>query len=138
VSQEREGREEREASVGADPRQELGAEGEEAACGLLRESGYRILERNYRTRLGELDAVAFEGGELVFVEVRSRSTDGFGSGAESVGPRKQKQLVKMAQVYIQDKRVGYQQPCRFDVVEMQARASGEWNSRLIRDAFSAE
>jgi len=124
--------------VPEDRRKQLGDEGEEQACRLLRRSGYRILERNYRTRIGELDAVAFEDGELVFVEVRSRSGEGFGSGAESVGPRKQRQLIKMAQVYMQDRRVSPEQTCRFDVVELEPLGGGRWDGSLIRDAFSAE
>jgi putative endonuclease len=120
-----------------DFRKELGAGGEEEACRLLRGSGYRILERNYRTRWGELDAVASEGGELVFVEVRARSSDEFGSGAESVGPVKQRQLVRMAQVYMQDRRVGPEQTCRFDVVELEALSGGGWRGNVIRDAFDA-
>jgi putative endonuclease len=122
----------------SDPRSQLGADGEEAACRLLRRSGYRILERNYRTRLGELDAIAHQGGELVFVEVRSRTGGDFGSGADSVGPAKQRQLVKMAQFYIQDKRVDERQACRFDVVEMAPLADGRWDGNVIRDAFDAE
>ncbi len=121
----------------ADARKRLGAAGEQAACKLLRKSGYRILERNYRTRWGELDAVAFEDGELVFVEVRSRSSDEFGSGAESVGPAKRRQLVKMAQLYLAEKNVGEDRPCRFDVVEMEALPDGKWNGNVIRNAFDA-
>jgi putative endonuclease len=124
--------------VTADPRRELGREGERAACRLLRRSGYRILERNYRTRWGELDAVAFEGGELVFVEVRSRSSEDFGSGAESVGPDKRRQLVRMARMYLADRRPGDDQGCRFDVVEMSPLAAGGWRGNVIRDAFDAE
>ena len=121
-----------------DQRRELGREGEKEACRLLRRSGYRILERNYRTRWGELDAVAFEAGELVFVEVRSRSTEEFGSGAESVGPDKRRQLVRMARMYLADRKPGEEQGCRFDVVEMSPLAGGGWSGNVIRDAFDAE
>ncbi len=120
-----------------DYRKQLGDDGEEVACRLLRKSGYRILERNYSTRLGELDAVAFEDGQLVFVEVRSRSGSEFGSGAESVGAIKQRKLIKMAQVYIQDRKVAGGQDCRFDVVELEPLGDGRWSGAVIRDAFSA-
>jgi len=123
---------------GPDGRRELGAGGEEEACRLLRGSGYRILERNYRTRWGELDAVAAEGGELVFVEVRARSSEQFGTGAESVGPAKQRQLVRMAKMYLQDRRVGPEQACRFDVVELEKLPAGDWRGNVIRDAFEAQ
>jgi putative endonuclease len=120
-----------------DGRKALGADGEEEACRLLRGRGYRVLERNYRTRWGELDAVALEAGELVFVEVRSRSTGEFGSGAESVGPAKQRQLVRMAQMYMSDRRVPPERVCRFDVVEMQPLPEGGWRGSVVRDAFQA-
>ena len=121
----------------ADARKRLGADGEKAACRMLRKAGYRILERNYRTRWGELDAVAFESGELVFVEVRSRSSAEFGSGAESVGTAKQRQLVRIAQLYLAEKNVGEDRPCRFDVVEMEALPGGKWSGNVIRNAFEA-
>jgi putative endonuclease len=121
-----------------DPRHELGAGGEEAACRLLLDSGYRILERNYRTRIGELDAIAFQDGQLVFVEVRTRSGTGFGSGAESVGPRKRRQMIRVAQVYLQQRKVDQRQTCRFDVVEMEPLPDGGWDGALIRDAFEVE
>ena len=119
-----------------DARKRLGAAGEKAACKLLRNVGYRVLERNYRNRYGELDAVALEDGDLVFVEVRSRSSDDFGSGADSVGPAKQRQIAKMARLYLQEKRIG-DRPCRFDVVEMDLAGDGSWSGRVIRNAFSA-
>ena len=121
---------------GDDPRRQLGADGESEACRLLRRSGYRILERNYRTRWGELDAVAFQDGELVFVEVRSRTSPRFGSGAESVGGAKRRQLVKMAGLYLAEKDVA-DRPCRFDVVEMEMTGGGKWKGSIIRDAFDA-
>jgi putative endonuclease len=121
---------------GTDQRKQLGARGEEAACRLLRRAGYRIVDRNYRTRWGELDVVATEAGELVFVEVRTRSTAEFGTGAESVGPAKQRQLERMARIYIQQRRVAETCPCRFDVVEMEPASGGSWSGAVIRDAFS--
>ena len=121
----------------ADARRELGREGEDAACRMLRKSGYRVLERNYRNRHGELDAVAFQDGELVFVEVRSRGSEDFGSGAESVTAAKQRQIVKMARLYLQEKDAS-DRPCRFDVVEMMRLPNGRWQGNIIKDAFSAD
>ena len=122
-----------------DARKELGNAGEDAACALLRKAGYRILERNWRNKWGELDAVAWENDELVFVEIRSRSSGGFGTGAESVTPRKQKQIVRAARIYMSEKRLdANQQPCRFDVVAMLHTAAGTWEGEIIKAAFSAE
>jgi len=122
-----------------DPRQELGDAGEDAACKLLRRAGYRILERNWRNKWGELDAIAWEADELVFVEVRSRSSGGFGTGAESVTPRKQKQIIRAARIYMSAKKLdACAQPCRFDVVEMLYTSDGTWKGEIIKGAFGAE
>ena len=118
-----------------DNRKVLGESGERQARRLLKKAGYRILESNYRTRVGELDVVAFEDGEIVFVEVKTRSGDDFGSGAEAVNLAKQRKLTTMARVYLQDKNVGDERPCRFDVVEIECGPQGEWSGRIIRDAF---
>jgi putative endonuclease len=126
------------ANGSTDQRKLLGDQGEELACRFLGKSGYRILERNFRTRWGELDAVAWEDGELVFVEVRTRSGSQMGSAAESVGPHKQRQLIKMAKLYLVNKRVSQEQTCRFDVVEMQPVDEDQWACNIIRDAFILE
>jgi putative endonuclease len=121
----------------ADRRKALGAEGEAAACELLRKSGYRVLERNWRNRWGELDAVAWQDGQIVFVEVRARSSEDFGTPAESVTAGKRRRLVRMAQLYLQEKAAA-EQSCRFDVVEMAPLAGGGWQGHVIRDAFAAD
>ncbi len=123
---------------GTDLRKLLGDQGEELACRFLRKNGYRILERNFSTRWGELDAVAWEDDELVFVEVRTRSGGQMGSAAESVGPHKQRQLIKMAKLYLVNKRVSQEQFCRFDVVEMHSAQEDQWTCNIVRDAFIME
>ena len=125
--------------VKMDARKQLGDAGEEAACKLLRSAGYRILERNRRNKWGELDAIAWEADELVFVEIRSRSSADFGTGAESVTPRKQKQIIRAAKIYLQEKRLDANlQPCRFDVVEMLYMPDGSWKGEILKGAFAAD
>lgn len=120
-----------------DRRKLLGDSAEAAACELLRAAGYRILERNHRNRWGEIDIIAWESGELVFVEVRARSSSDFGTPAESVTRGKRQKLIRMARIYLQEKDVA-EQPCRFDVVEMERAPCGEWKGNVIRGAFSVE
>ncbi|MFL4472487.1 YraN family protein [Paeniglutamicibacter sp. MACA_103] len=72
--------------------QELGAAGEELAASYLAGAGYRVLERNWRCRLGELDIVAETHGQVVGVEVKTRSSSGFGHPAEAVNPAKLRRL----------------------------------------------
>jgi putative endonuclease len=91
----------------------------------------RLVERNYRCRLGELDLVMRDGEVLVFVEVRYRRSRAFGGGAESVGTVKQGRLIAAAQHYLQARNAGAD-PSRFDVVALDG-AGCDW----IRDAFHA-
>ena len=96
-------------------RKELGAKGEEIALRYLKSRGYRILERNYRIKFGEIDIIAEQGDNLVFIEVKTRSDNHFGSPFESVTKQKQKQLSKVALEYI-SKQGWHNRPARFDVV----------------------
>jgi putative endonuclease len=96
-------------------RQRLGVEGESIACAELERLGYLIVERNYRSRFGEIDIVANDKGTIVFVEVKTKTTDSFGDPVEEVTPQKQRQIVSMGQEYA-TYRCGPHTPCRFDVV----------------------
>lgn len=104
-------------------RPELGALGERHAARFLRACGLRVLERNYRTTLGELDLIARDADTLVFVEVRTRADDGAVSPLETVDARKQQQLVRLARAYLRRHRLA-DIPCRFDVVEVFATPTG--------------
>lgn len=98
-------------------RQALGRLGEELAARELERRGYAILARRYRTRHGEIDIVADDRGTLVFVEVKARAGDAFGTGGDAVTPSKRRQLVRMATEYLMRMRVSGR-PCRFDVVSV--------------------
>ena len=80
--------------------QSVGKLGEDLVCHYLKKNGYRILERNYRFRYGEIDIIAAKKGHTAFVEVKTRNTDAFGTPAEAVGIRKQKSILLAAQQYI--------------------------------------
>ena len=112
----------------ATPAQRAGDRGEERAALFLHRHGVRIVARNYRTRLGEIDLIVYEGGILVFIEVRMRSAARFGGGAESVDLRKQRRIELAARHYLM--RLGQEPPCRFDVVSLE-RDEPTW----IRGAF---
>ena len=103
---------------------------EQQAARYLEEQGYRILERNYRCRLGEIDLVARNGAYLVFVEVKYRTDGHAGYGFESVDAKKQRRIVRAASWYLYERHIREEQPCRFDVVSF----LGE-DVTLIRDAF---
>ena len=112
----------------------LGKLGEQQALEFLLARGYRILERNYRTRYGELDLVAKESGAVCIIEVRSRSTAGFASAAESVTPAKQKKIIRAALAYLQERGL-LEEKIRFDVVCVD-NSGPKGEVTLIKDAFS--
>ena len=114
----------------------LGARGEEAAADYLERKGYAILERNYRCRAGEVDMIAGDGADVVFVEVKTRRSRRFGSGAEAVGRQKQMALARLAAEYLARRRlVGVN--CRFDVVVVDETAEG-FRIEHIRNAFEVQ
>jgi putative endonuclease len=84
-----------------EPRQAAGRAGEALAVEHLRAIGYTIVATNWRTRFGEIDVVARDRDTVVVVEVRSRRSAAFGTAADSVDPRKQRRLVRMAEAYLQ-------------------------------------
>jgi putative endonuclease len=91
--------------VSDDVRHRLGAAGERLAAEHLQRRGFAILERNYRTRWGELDIVAFDGRTLAFCEVKTRRAGGRAGGAlEAVGARKQTRVRKMAGSWLVERR----------------------------------
>ena len=109
---------------------ETGSRFEEMAAGYLRDMGYVILERNYRTRLGEIDIIARDGKALVFIEVKYRMNLEKGDPAEAVHGQKQRRIRNAARMYLYRHQLGEEVPCRFDVV-----AILDSEIRLIRDAF---
>jgi putative endonuclease len=113
----------------------LGREGEDRAAQFLKKQGYKILERNYSTPQGEIDLIALHRGEVVFVEVKTRTNDAYGAPELAVNPRKQQRMVKAALGYIKYKKL-HQVPCRFDVVAISAAT--EQSIDLIENAFEMD
>ena len=95
----------------------LGARGEDAAADAYRGRGYRIVARNWRCRLGEIDLVVERGGVLVFCEVKSRRGVAFGGGYEAVSWRKQAKLRALAEAFLQA-HGSRPQAVRFDVASV--------------------
>lgn len=93
----------------------LGKQGEELAARHLEQRGFKIVARNYRTPVGELDIIARDRCHLLFVEVKTRRGTAFGTPAEAVGAHKQRQIVRAAQWYLSSRSFPDLQP-RFDVI----------------------
>jgi putative endonuclease len=107
--------------VAQDPRRDLGALGERIACDHLRKSGYTVVERNFRTRGGEIDVVASDERFLVFCEVKTRvGTAGAALGPlVAIGPRKRHQLRRMAGEWLRRRAAGdrpHPPDMRFDAI----------------------
>lgn len=107
------------------------------AWNFLRKQGYAILEKNHRTRFGEVDVIARQGETLVFLEVKTRRDDRLGRPEESVDWRKQKKLVQVAQSYLQANGLE-ERPARFDVLSVLWDGTGEPEFSLIQDAFMVD
>lgn len=114
-----------------------GRDYESMACDYLQQQGLRLIERNYRSRQGEIDLIMMDGDYLVFVEVRYRSSPRFGNGAETIDQRKQFRLIATAARYLQERRRSTSQAARFDVISIgpqQNTSTIHW----IKDAIQAE
>jgi putative endonuclease len=97
-------------------RSAIGRWGEQAVAGWLAQRGYRLLARNWRRREGEIDIIALEGTTLVFIEVKTRRSETFGAPEEGIDTRKQRQLTRLAQRYLDENPTLAFDSCRFDVV----------------------
>ena len=118
-------------------KQNAGKLGEELAADTLQSLGYAILARRHRTRYGEIDIIAQDQGTLVFVEVKARGSDRFGTAAESVTASKQRRILAMALDYLS--WVNHlDAPCRFDVVAIDGLGTSDSSVKVIKDAFVAD
>ena len=98
-------------------RLQFGREGESAAIAFLKKEGYRILEKNFRSKLGEIDVIAEQAGVIVFIEVKARSDHEFGHPFDALTPTKQKKIIQTTQSFLVQKRIP-DKPVRFDVVAL--------------------
>ena len=118
------------------PPKTLGQRGEALAARFLRRRGYRVVARGDRHKLGELDIVAVDGRTVVFVEVKTRSTDEHGHPSDAVTPDKQRRLTRLALAFL--KRHGLlETPARFDVVAITWPEHGRPKIEHLKNAFDA-
>ena len=110
-----------------------GKKGEKIAAFFLKKNGYRISEINFRCILGEIDIIARDKGELVFIEVKTRKSIELGYPEQAVGIRKQKKMSQLALWYLQKKNIT-DTSARFDIVAITMLPSGN-EIKLIKDAF---
>jgi putative endonuclease len=111
----------------------LGTKGEDLAVRFLQKKGYRIVKRNYKTPVGEIDIIAKDGDTIVFIEVKTRTDISFGYPFEAVNNRKRQKLKNLALLYL--KRQGKESPVRFDVLSIFCMDDGKKDIEHIKDAF---
>lgn len=110
----------------------LGQAGEDQATAALKKDGYRIIERNYRNRFGEIDIIAEEGEYLVFVEVKKRSTAAFGDPLHAINIAKRRHIIRSAMFYLKANR-SFDRRIRFDVVGIERD-----KVRIVKHAFTLD
>lgn len=120
----------------------IGERGENIAAEYLEQAGYRIMDRNYRFEQAEVDLVCFQpspdqkGGEIVFVEVKTRSGLGFGAPEEAVTEEKQQHIVHAARAYLYERQLEGA-PVRFDVIGIVLHRGAAPDIEHFEDAFWA-
>jgi len=120
-------------------RKRLGASGERVAANWLEARGYRIVARNWRCPYGEIDLIAEQDGELVFVEVKTRRGTSHGAPEEAITPAKRTRLIAAMQTYLAESGTRDDQPFRIDVIAVDVAASGAFQGvRHFPRAVGAE
>ena len=114
----------------------FGKEGEKAAVKFLKKRGYRIIEKNYHNKSGEIDIIGEQDQVLVFIEVKSRADTEYGDPLEAVTPYKQRKICQVARGFMAQHRIE-NRDCRFDVVGIKGNPNEprSWEVGLIQDAF---
>ncbi len=116
-------------------RQGLGRWGEDRAAEFLKAKGYRILERNYKNKIGEIDIIASDGKILLFVEVKTRRSLAYGQPYESVTRHKQIKIARVAFAYLKHRLGKVDVNARFDVISIIREESGQARIEHIPHAF---
>ncbi len=112
---------------------DIGNKGEDLAVKFLRQKGYLIVEKNFKTKFGEIDIIAKDNNTIVFVEVKTRTNDYFGYPFEAVDERKRMKLKNLALIFM--KKYNKEFPIRFDIVSILFMSNGNKKIEHIKDAF---
>lgn len=115
----------------------LGERGEALAWNFLKKMGYAILEKNYRTRFGEIDVIAVKDDSLIFIEIKTRRNHHFGLPAEAVDWRKRQKMIRVAESYLQQKKMENRE-ARFDILSITWDGTTEPHFEILDNAFSLE
>jgi putative endonuclease len=104
---------------------------EDEACDYLQQYGLRLIEKNYRSQIGEIDLIMQDADYIVFIEVRFRKKADYGNTLETITPGKQRRIIRTALLYLQEKNILEKVNCRFDCIGIDSLQNKVW----IKDAF---
>lgn len=116
---------------------EIGKMGEDVAVNFLKRKGYKIIQRNYKNKLGEIDIIAKDSSALCFIEVKTRTNLKFGYPQEAITAAKQKKINKVALSYLKQYNL-LNIPARFDIVSVVSNNQNKFDIEIIKDAFSLD
>jgi len=115
----------------------LGDRGEMIAWDYLLQNGFKLLEKNYRCKIGEIDVIAIKKKRIHIIEIKTRAHNRRGRPEEAVGPQKQQKLIRLAEWYFKTKNQ-MEVPVSFDVLAIMLPEDGPSNIRFIEDAFRVD
>ncbi len=115
----------------------IGQEAEATAVSFLKKKGFKILYKNYRTPVGEIDIIAKEKDTIVFIEVKARTSTYYGLPKEAVTAKKQQQIIKTALWYLKEKQLHNKSKIRFDVIAI-LLTNNKTKIEHIKEAFQAK
>lgn len=118
------------------PPGKIGQSAEQLAITYLKKQNCKLYHQNFRCKAGEIDLIVQDGNSLVFVEVRYRRQENFGTAAETVNHTKQAKLIKTAQWYLLHQKRDPQTVCRFDVISVTGDLEQDPQIQWIKNAFS--
>jgi len=121
----------------ANTKLELGKRGEEEAVKFLEKQGYKIVQRNYKNKLGEIDIIAKDNNTLCFIEVKTRTNFTFGYPQEAITLTKQKKINRVALSYLKQYNL-LNISARFDIISVVLNNQNKFDIEIIKDAFSVE
>lgn len=113
---------------------DIGFYGEDLALSYLESNGYHILDKNFKTKTGEIDLICSYKGLIIFIEVKSRYSTLYGKPLEAVTYSKQKQIINLSKLYILKKKL-FDHNFRFDVIEVNFKNDDSFSINHIEDAF---
>lgn len=117
----------------------IGEDAEIFAEKYLKRLKYKIIERNYRTKFGEIDIIGIDKSYLVFVEVKMRTNEKFGNILYSIDKKKMNKIIKAAKFFLTANKIKYNKfDVRFDVILLENRRDGQYKITLIKNAFNAD